>query len=137
MNNKEEEGKEGITKKEKDEVQVTVSIEHEGKLQKLLLKIGEGFDLAKVTRKQLLAHIIDQAFDSFTEDDIQIVRQNSTTDIALLDQAYREIKKSGYVPESLREYLWKSSQLAQSAKKHRKSRQSENSNAIHKDKEAA
>lgn len=117
-------------KKEKDEVQVTVTIEHEEKLQRMLLLVNDGFDLAKVNRKQILAHIIDAADSNFNEDDIQVIRRNSTSDIALLEQAVREIKKTGVVPEAFRELLWKSSSLTQSPKRSKKSRQAEYSNAI-------
>lgn len=133
--NKEE--KENKTKKEKDEVQVTVSLEHEEKLQRMLLLVNEGFELAKVSRKQILAHIIDEADSSFNEEDIQAIRRNSTSDIALLEQAVREIKKTGVVPEALRELLWKSSNLTQSPKRSKKSRQPEYSNAIPQNEETA
>jgi len=133
--NKEE--KEIKTKKEKDEVQVTVSLEHEEKLQRMLSLVNEGFELAKVSRKQILAHIIDVADSSFNDDDIQAIRRNSTSDIALLEQAVREIKKTGVVPEALRELLWKSSNLTQSPKRAKKSRQSEYSNAIPQNEETA
>lgn len=83
------------------------------------------------------AHIIDVADSSFNDDDIQAIRRNSTSDIALLEQAVREIKKTGVVPEALRELLWKSSNLTQSPKRAKKSRQSEYSNAIPQNEETA
>lgn len=134
MNTEEKEIK---TKKEKDEVQVTVSMEHEEKLQRMLALVNDGFDLVKVSRKQVLSHIIDNADAEFGDDDIQVIRRNSTSDMALLDQAVREIKRTGVVPEALRELLWKSSNLTQSPKRPKKSRHVEYSNAIHQKEEAA
>jgi hypothetical protein len=131
------EEKETKTKKEKDEVQVTVSIEHEEKLQKMLMTVNDGFDLAKVSRKQILAHIIDEADASFSDDDVQAIRRGSITEMVLLEQAIREIKKTGVVPEALREFLWKSSNLTQTPKRSKKSRQLEYSNAIPEKQEAA
>ena len=125
------------TKTKKDEVQVTVSIEHEEKLQRMLTLVNEGFELAKVSRKQILAHIIDLVNSSFNDEDIQAIRRNSTSDIALLEQAVREIRKTGVVPEPLRELLWKSSNLTQSPKRPKKYRQLEYSNAIYENEESA
>lgn len=131
------EEKEIKAKKEKDEVQVTVSIEHEEKLQRMLMIVNDGFDLAKVSRKQILAHIIDEADAGFNDDDVQAIRRGSITEMALLEQAIREIKKTGIVPEVLREFLWKSNNLTQSPKRAKKSRQAEYSNAIPEKQEAA
>lgn len=130
------EEKETKTKKEKDEVQVTVSIEHEEKLQKMLVVVNHGFDLAKVSRKQILAHIIDEAESSFSDDDVQAIRRGSITEMVLLEQAIREIKKTGVVPEALREFLWKSSNLTQSPKRSKKTRHADYSNAIPEKQEA-
>jgi hypothetical protein len=132
-----EEEKESNTKKEKDEVQVTVSIEHERKLQKMLNQVSDGFDMARVTRKQILAHVIDKIFEAFNDDDIQAVRKSTLTDMSLLEFEIREIRKTGIVPDALREYLWKSRNLTQSPKRAKKSRQAEYSNAISEDGEAA
>lgn len=132
-----EEEKESNTKKEKDEVQVTVSIEHERKLQKMLNQVSDGFDMARVTRKQILAHVIDKIFEVFNDDDIQAVRKSTLTDMSLLEFEIREIRKTGIVPDALREYLWKSRNLTQSPKRAKKSRQAEYSNAISEDGEAA
>ena len=132
-----EEEKESNTKKEKDEVQVTVSIEHERKLQKMLNQVSDGFDMARVTRKQILAHVIDKIFEAFDDDDIQAVRKSTLTDMSLLEFEIREIRKTGIVPDALREYLWKSMNLTQSPKRAKKSRQVEYSNAISDNGEAA
>ena len=132
-----QEEKETKTKKEKDEVQVTVSIEHERKLQKMLDQVSSGFDMARVTRKQVLAHVIDKTFETFGDEDIQAVRKSTLTDMSLLEFEIREIRRTGVVPEALREYLWKSRNLTQGPKRPKKSRQSEYSNAIPEDEEAA
>lgn len=132
-----EQEKESNTKKEKDEVQVTVSIEHERKLQKMLNQVSDGFDMARVTRKQILAHVIDKIFEAFNDEDIQAVRKSTLTDMSLLEFEIREIRKTGIVPDALREYLWKSRNLTQGPKRAKKSRQVEYSNAISEDGEAA
>ena len=124
-----------MEKKEKDEVQVTVSIEHESKLQNLLEKISHNFDMARITRKHLLAYVIDKFCDSYNEDDIQAIRKSSITDFTLLELEYREIKKTGIMPEALKEYLWKSRNLTQQPKRLRKPRQQEYSNDIYKNEE--
>lgn len=124
-------------KKEKDEVQVTISNECERKLRELVSKISNGFDMARVTRKHVLAHVISQAHSMFSEDDIQAVRKSTITEMSLLDREIREIRRTGVIPEALREYLWKTSNLTQSPKKSKKSRQTEYSNAISENEEAA
>lgn len=119
MNREEEEKK---TKKEKDEVQVTVSLEHEAKLRMMVKRVSEGFEMARVTRKQILAHIIDSAFDKFHDDDIHAVRKSTLTDMSLLEFEMREIRRTGVVPEALREYLWKTRDLTQSPKRQKKTK---------------
>ncbi len=118
-------------------MQVTVSIEHERKLQKMLEQVSDGFDMARVTRKQVLAHIIDKTSEAFNDEDIQAVRKSTLTDMSLLEFEIREIRRTGVVPEALREYLWKSRNLTQSPKRPRKSRQSEYINAIPENEDAA
>lgn len=124
-------------KKGKDEIQVTIPLAHERKLQELLERINDGFEIARVTRKQVLAYIIDKVSAQFGDGDVQEVRQSVITDMTLLDLAYREIKKSGTIPEALREYLWKSSNLGQAVKRPKKTRQHGYSTAIPDDGEAA
>lgn len=118
-------------------MQVTVSIEHERKLQKILDRVSDGFDMARVTRKQVLGHVIDKTFETFGEEDIQAIRKSTLTDMSLLEFEIREIRRTGVVPEAISEYLWNSRNLTQSPKRPRKSRHSEYSNAISKNEEPA
>lgn len=124
-------------KKIKTEVQVTISPEHDSKLRQVVERVASGFDLAKISRKNVLEYMIDKVVDVFSDDDTQAIRRNSTTDMALLEQELRDIRQSGIIPEALKEYLWKSRNLTQSPKKPRKSRQQEYSNAISEEVEAA
>lgn len=124
-------------KKIKTEVQVTISPEHDSKLRQVVERVALDFELAKISRKNVLEYMIDKIVDSFSEEDTQAIRRNSTTDMALLEQELRSIRQSGVIPEALKEYLWKSRNLTQSSKKPRKSRQAEYSNAISEDVEAA
>ncbi|MBN8542478.1 MAG: hypothetical protein J0L82_18960 [Deltaproteobacteria bacterium] len=124
-------------KKIKTEVQVTISPEHDSKLRQVVERVASGFDLAKISRKNVLEYMIDKVVDVFSDDDTQAIRRNSTTDMALLEQELRDIRQTGIIPEALKEYLWKSRNLTQSPKKPRKSRQAEYSNAIYEDTEAA
>ena len=121
---------ENKARKEKDEVQVTISNEVEQKLKELIDKASHGFDLAKITRKQLLAHIVEKAIASVDDEEIQAIQRSSISDMTLFDQLCKEVKKSGTVPEVIKEYLWKSHKLTQSPKKSKKNRQSEYSGAI-------
>lgn len=124
-------------KKMKTEVQVTISPEHDSKLRQVVERVALDFELAKISRKNVLEYMIDKIVDSFSEEDTQAIRRNSTTDMALLEQELRSIRQSGVIPEALKEYLWKSRNLTQSPKKPRKSRQTEYSNAIYENEEAA
>lgn len=124
-------------KKEKDEIQVTVSVECEEKLQQMLDRVNSSFEFGKVTRKQLLAHVIGRALINFNDDEIQGVRRSATTDIMLLERLYREAKESGVVPAALKDYLWGSSDMTQVPKRTKKSGQAKYSNAIYEESEAA
>lgn len=128
---------ENTEKKMKTEVQVTISPEHDSKLRQVVERVALDFELAKISRKNVLEYMIDKIVDSFSEEDTQAIRRNSTTDMALLEQELRSIRQSGVIPEALKEYLWKSRNLTQSPKKPRKSRQTEYSNAIYENEEAA
>lgn len=118
-------------KQEKDEVQITISLECERKLHERVAQINEGFELTRVTRKHLAIYVIEGALAQFTEEDVQAVRQSTLTDLTLLEKAFREAKASGVVPQELRDYLWKSLDLTQSPKRTKKSRQSKYSKDIH------
>ena len=131
------EHKDTKTKKEKDEVQVTVSLECEEKLQQILDRVNSSFEFGKVTRKQLLAYVIDRAVVSFNDNEIQAARRSATTDIMLLEKLYREAKESGVVPPALKDYLWGSSDMTQVPKRVKKSGQTKYINAIHDESEAA
>lgn len=135
--NKEKNNTENKVKKEKDEVQVTISNDIESKLQELLDKASQGFDLAKITRKQLLAHIIEKAVSSVDETEIQAIQRSSISDMSLFEQLYKEVKKSGVVPDAIREYLWKSHNLTQGPKKVKKIRQTDYINDIVEKEESA
>lgn len=119
------------TKEAKDEIQVTVSLDSERQLQKLLEKANDGFDTGKVTRKQILNYIINEAALNFTEQSVIAVRRSILSDMMLWDRLIKEVKSTGVVPDALREFLWKSSNLEAPIKSSKKSRQSKYINDIH------
>lgn len=124
-------------KQERDEVQITVTLECERKLHVWLERINQGFDLGRVTRKHLATFAIEKMLSDFSDEDIQAVRESTLTDFALLDKMYREAKASGVVPEALKDFLWKSMNLTQSPKRAKRSRQPKYSSAIHDEEGAA
>lgn len=130
-------GKENKAKKEKDEIQITISLECERILSAQLEKVNQDFEFGRVTRKHLAVYILEKSLKNFSEDDIQAVRQTTLTDLMLLDHLYRQAKESGVVPDALREILWKSMNLTAGPKKAKKSVQTKYSNAIHRDEGAA
>lgn len=123
--------------REKDEAQITITLECERKLHERLTQINQGFDLARVTRKHLAVYVIERALADFSEEDVQAVRQSTLTDLTLLDKVYREARASGVVPQELRDFLWKSLDLTQSPKRTKKSRQPKYSKDIHEDEAGA
>lgn len=54
-------------KKKKSEVQVTISPEHDSKLKQVVGRVSFGFDLAKISRKNVLEHMIDKVVEAFSE----------------------------------------------------------------------
>jgi hypothetical protein len=123
-------------KKDKDEIQITISLEAEERLQKELQKINLNFEFSRVTRKHLVIYIINNALAHFTDEDIQAVRQSTLTDQALFDKLSRDIRESGAMPKEIREFLWKSLNLTQGPKKSKKPGQIRHSNAMSDDLEA-
>lgn len=130
-------GKENKVKKEKDEIQITISLECERFLSEQLEKVNKDFELGRVTRKHLAVYILEKGLKEFSEDDIQAARQTTLTDLMLLDHLYRQAKENGVVPEVLREFLWKSMNLTAASKRTKKSVQEKYSNAILKKEGAA
>ncbi len=131
INKSKNESKEIKFKKDKDEAQVTISLDSERKLKQLLERVNNNFEFGKITRKQLLDHVIEQATLDFTDDNIQAVRQSCITDLMLFEKQFRVAKKTGVVPDALREYLWKSSDLTHSPKRNKKTRLEKYNNDIH------
>ncbi|MGZ3771362.1 MAG: hypothetical protein ACXWRG_17055 [Bdellovibrio sp.] len=129
--------KENKVKKEKDEIQITVTLDCESALSDQLDKVNEGFEFGRVTRKQLAVYLLEKGLREFNDDDVQAVRQSTLTDILILDHLYRQAKESGVVPDALKEILWKTMNLTGATKKPKKSIQSKYSNAILKNEEAA
>ena len=125
------------SKPEKDEVQITITLECERKLHECLGRINNGFELGRVTRKHLTVFVIEKLLAHFTDDDIQAVRQSTLTDFALLDKVYRDAKTSGVVPQELKEFLWKSINLTQGPKRAKKSGHPKYSADIHEPEGAA
>lgn len=123
---------EKVVKSKKDEIQVTVSIECEKQLQKILSLVNSDEEIIRITRKQLLNYIIEQARSTFTDKDIIAVRRDNLSDMTLWDRLNREIKQTGVVPDALKEFLWKMSNLEVPSKPSKKSRQSKYINDIHK-----
>lgn len=120
-------------KNKKDEVQVTVSIECERQLQKVLSQINSEDEAIRITRKQLLNYIISQSSDNFSDQDIIAVRRANLNDMTLWDKLNREIKQTGVVPDALKEFLWKMSNLEIPVKPGKKPRHSKYISDIHKD----
>lgn len=119
----------------KEEIQVTLSVDCEAKLQLILQKINFGFEISRVTRKHLLDHMVNEFCNLFTDDMIHGIQKSAVTDFDLLEVEYREAKRTGVISDQLREYLWKSRNLAQSGKVGKKNRQAKHSNAIVESKE--
>ena len=119
----------------KEEIQVTLSSDCEAKLQQILQKINSDFEISRVTRKHLLDHMINEFCNTFTDDMIHLIQKSAVTDFDLLEIEYREAKRTGVISDQLREYLWKTSNLAQGGKSGKKSRQPKHSNAIVEDKD--
>ncbi len=128
---------EGKAKKEKDEVQITVSLDCEQKLSDLVERLNGEFDIGRITRKHVAIYLLDQGILNFSEEDAQAVKHSILTDVMLLEHAYKPAKDTGLIPDVLKKFLWKSMNLTGSSKKLKKSTQAKYSNAILKEKEAA
>ena len=124
-------------RQQKDEVQITITLECERKLHECLSKINQGFELGRVTRKHLAVYVIEKMLANFSDEDVQSVRQTTLTDFALLDKLYREAKASGVVPQELKDFLWKSMNMTPSPKRTKRGGQAKYSSAIQEDEGAA
>lgn len=126
------EGKEQEKKREKTEIQITVSIQSEAIVSKLVDRVNEGFDHGRVTRKDLVSYLLVKAAESFDQDDIGKIRSQVLTDVDLLEHLLKEARASGVIPSELRDILWKNINLTPGAKKSKKSSTSKVSNVNYK-----
>jgi hypothetical protein len=121
------------SKKIKDEIQVTIPIELEAKVQKLVERVAKDFEVARITRKQVLSYVIEKGMANLGNDDIESMRQSAVTDLDLLEALYRDVKKSGNLPDALRDLILKSHAIGTGPKKKKTTSRIEYSNAIYEE----
>ncbi|HEY8269832.1 MAG TPA: hypothetical protein VIG33_03025 [Pseudobdellovibrionaceae bacterium] len=131
MNTEEKtERQEKENKKEKNEIQITIGTLAEMKVSNLLDCVNDGFELGRVSRKDLASYLLLKAVEKFNDEDVVKVRGQTLTDLSLLEYELKQARETGFVPEDLREFLRKKANLALGSKKSKKTGQNKNSNAI-------
>lgn len=76
-------------------------------LVSLMNKVNDGYLGGKVNRQDLVSWIIARFLRTFTETDVQSIRDAHYDDEAMFDTMYRLMKETGDVPDFLKEAMRK------------------------------
>jgi hypothetical protein len=110
------------TRKEKTEMQITVSCESEAKVAALVERLNLEFEQGRVTRKDLASYLLIRGCDGFTDDDSVELKRRTLTDVSLLEFALRQARETGQIGEELRSLLWKGVNAPRVEKRAKKTR---------------
>ena len=116
-------------KREKTEIQITVSIEAEATVSKLLAKKNQEMEPVRLSRKDFVSYLLEKSCAAFGDEDLIQLKRRNINEVILLEHALRQFKENGMISDELRESLWKNIDLTPSAKKSRKAGQAKSSNA--------
>lgn len=88
-------------------VKITVSKLVADSLWELVEKVNDGFDAGKVHRQDVASWIISHFLKSYSDSEVNLIRQNHYSDSFMLEAVYRRVKDTGEVPDFLRDALRK------------------------------
>lgn len=124
-------------KRERSEIQITVTIEAEALLSTLVEQVNDGFEMSRVSRKDLASYLLVKAAEDFNQDDISRVRSRALTDVHLLEHLLKEARSTGVIPAELRDVLWKNINLAPGGRKSKRAGRDKGINDTYKEAEVA
>jgi len=116
----EEESKEQKGKKTKEDEKVTkINIERKiaDGLVELVEKVNDGFMAGRVHRQSVVAWIISNFLKSYTDSDLNQIREAHYDDSFMLDAISKRVKETGDLPDFLRDALRKHFRSASDAPK--------------------
>ncbi len=107
MTNELKEIKFGNKNESDSSVKITVSKAIVDNLNDLVEKVNSEFDVGRVHRQDVASWIIAQFLKSYTDHDVNLIRQSQYTDALMLESIYRRAKETGEIPDFLRDALRK------------------------------
>ena len=115
------------TKNENDNaIKVTIARDVADGLAELAQKVNDGFSAGRVHRQDVASWIIAKFLRSYSDVDLQQIRDAHYDDTTMFDAMYRKMKETGEVPDFLRDAMRKHFRTqADSPKKARKNLTSE------------
>ncbi len=124
-------------KENKDEGKlIRITKEADDALSGLMQRLNDDDAIAKVSKLDLASFVLARFCPGISNDDLRELQLKLLSEVDLLKLAYKRALASGTIPENLREILYLNAGLTPEAKKAKKSRQHNGSNATHEDKEA-
>lgn len=92
---------------QENSVKITVTKLVADSLWELVERVNDGFEAGRVHRQDVASWIISHFLKSYSELEVNLIRQNHYSDTLMLEAAYRRMKETGEVPDFLREALRK------------------------------
>ena len=116
---------------------IRISKEADDAILAVLKRVSESVSNFRITKSSLASYVIERFCPRIGDEDMKALYMQSVSEIDLLRQAYKQAMESGVIPENLRDILLSNAGLTGSAKKAKKPRQKDGSNATNEDTEAA
>lgn len=115
---------------------IRITKEADDVLSRLMQRLNGDGALAKVSKLDLASFVLTRFCPEISNEDLKELQLKLLSEVDLLKLAYKRALASGAMPDNLREILFLNAGLTPEAKKAKKSRQPNGSNATHEDKEA-
>lgn len=116
---------------------IRISKDADDVLSVLVQRLNGEEALAKVSKLDIASFVLERFCPSVNDEDIRELQMRLLSEVDLLRLAYKRALASGAIPDNLREILYLNAGLTVEAKKAKKARHGNGSNATHEDKEAA
>ncbi len=122
---------------EENIAKITITKESEEAVSRIVKRVNDGFEGGRVNRQDVTSFLLVRACKDFPDDEISVIRNQFTSDIALLEAAMKKYKETGEMSPMLREILMNQIGLGAAPKKSKKSLHTNYVNDIVTNREAA
>lgn len=108
---------------------IRISLEADDSLAGLLEGLNKNVEAIKITKVMLASYVLEKYCGLFSDEDTKQLYMRNVSEVDLLRMAYKRATDSGVLPDNLREILYSNAGLTPGAKKVKKARLINGSNA--------